>query len=161
PAVLSYRGSVERLLCPKSLADKLNKFSRGENATLYMTLLAAYQVLLYRYTGQEDMVIRSPIANRTRAETQNLIGFFVTTIAMRGKLAGNATVRDLTQRVHEAALGAYASQDLPFEKLVEALRPDRYLGRMPLFQVWFALQNVPRTEFRLGGLELTSLDTHN
>ena len=161
PAVLSYQGSVERLICPKSLADKLNKFSRGENATLYMTLLAAYQTLLYRYTGQEDIVIGSPIANRTRSETEGLIGFFVNTILMRADLAANPTFRELTQRVHEAALEAYACQDLPFEKLVEVLRPDRYLGRMPLFQVWFALQNVPRTEFRLGGLSLTSMDTHN
>ena len=161
PAVLSYQGSVERLLCPKSLADKLNKFSRGENATLYMTLLAAYQVLLYRYTGQDDMVIGSPIANRTRTDTENLIGFFVNTILMRADLSGNPTFRELTQRVHEVALGAYANQDLPFEKLVEVMRPDRYVGRLPMFQIWFALQNVPRTEFRLGGLSLTSMDTHN
>ena len=80
---------------------------------------------------------------------------------MRADLTGNPTFRELTRRVHEDALGAYASQDLPFEKLVEVLRPDRYLGRMPLFQVWFAAQNVPRTEFRLGGLSLTSVDTHN
>src|SRR5271165_5438491 len=161
PAVLSNRGSVERVICPKSLADKLGKFSRSENATLYMTLLAAYQALLFRYTGQEDMVIGSPIANRSRSETEGLIGFFVNTILMRADLSGNPSFRELTRRVHEAALGAYANQDLPFEKLVEVLRPDRYLGRLPLFQVWFALQNVPRSEFRLGGLSLTSIDTHN
>ncbi len=161
PTELSNQGSVERLTLPKALSDKLGRFSRSENATLYMTLLAAYQVLLYRYSGQEDIVVGSPIANRTRSETEGLIGFFVNTILMRTDLSGNPTFRDLTRRVHEGALGAYANQDVPFEKLVEVLRPDRYLGRLPLFQVWFALQNVPRTEFRLGGLELTSIDTHN
>ncbi|MGA9567228.1 MAG: amino acid adenylation domain-containing protein, partial [Candidatus Korobacteraceae bacterium] len=161
PANSSYRGAVERRVCSRSLAEKLSKFSRSENATLYMTLLAAYQVLLYRYSGQDDIVVGSPIANRTRSETEGLIGFFVNTILMRADLSGNPSFRVLLQRVREAALGAYANQDIPFEKLVEVLRPDRYLGRLPLFQVWFALQNVPRTEFRLGGLELTSVDSHN
>ena len=161
PATSSYRGAVERRTCSRSLAEKLSRFSRSENATLYMTLLAAYQALLYRYSGQDDIVVGSPIANRTRSETEGLIGFFVNTILMRTDLSGNPSFRALLQRVREAALGAYANQDIPFEKLVEALRPDRYLGRLPLFQVWFALQNVPRTEFRLGGLELTSVDSHN
>ncbi len=161
PANSSYRGAVERRACSRSLADKLSRFSRSENATLYMTLLAAYQALLYRYSGQDDIVVGSPIANRTRSETEGLIGFFVNTILMRADLSGNPSFRELVHRVREVALGAYANQDIPFEKLVEALRPDRYLGRLPLFQVWFALQNVPRTEFRLGGLELTSVDSHN
>jgi amino acid adenylation domain-containing protein len=161
PASLSFRGAVERRACSRELGDKLSRFSRSENATLYMTLLAAYQALLYRYSGQEDIVVGSPIANRTRSETEGLIGFFVNTILMRADLSGNPTFRGLLQRVREDALGAYANQDVPFEKLVEVLRPDRYLGRLPLFQVWFALQNVPRTEFRLGGLELSSIDSHN
>jgi hypothetical protein len=161
PASLSYRGAVERRVCSRNLGDKLSRFSRSENATLYMTLLAAYQALLYRYSGQEDIVVGSPIANRTRSETEGLIGFFVNTILMRTDLSGNPTFRELLHRVREDALGAYANQDIPFEKLVEVLRPDRYVGRLPLFQVWFALQNVPRTEFRLGGLELSSIDSHN
>ena len=161
PASLSYRGAVERRVCSRTLGDKLSRFSRSENATLYMTLLAAYQALLYRYSGQEDIVVGSPIANRTRSETEGLIGFFVNTILMRADLSGNPTFRELLHRVREDALGAYSNQDVPFEKVVEVLRPDRYLGRLPMFQVWFALQNVPRTEFRLGGIELSSIDAHN
>ena len=161
PASLSFRGAVERRAASRELGDRLSRFSRSENATLYMTLLAAYQALLHRYSGQEDIVVGSPIANRTHSETEGLIGFFVNTILMRTDLAGNPTFRQLLHRVREDALGAYANQDVPFEKLVEVLGPDRYLGRLPLFQVWFALQNVPRTEFHFGGLELSSIDSHN
>jgi amino acid adenylation domain-containing protein len=160
PAAVSYRGAVERVLFPKSLAKKLSNLSRAEDATLYMTMLAAYQTLLFRYTGQEDIVVGSPIANRTRSDIEELIGFFVNTMVMRTDVSGNPTFRDLLHRVRDFSLGAYTNQDVPFEKLVEVLRPDRYLGRLPLFQVWFALQNAPRTSFRLPGLELTSMDAH-
>ncbi|HXA51330.1 MAG TPA: amino acid adenylation domain-containing protein, partial [Candidatus Acidoferrum sp.] len=161
PAVLSYRGSVEKMAFPKSLADRLKALGRSEDATLYMTLLSAFQTMLFRYTGQEDIVVGSPIANRTRTDIEELIGFFVNTIVMRTDLSGNPTFRELLRRVRDFSLGAYSNQDVPFEKLVEMLRPDRYLGRVPLFQVWFALQNLPRTVFHLPGLELTSMDLHN
>jgi amino acid adenylation domain-containing protein len=161
PAVLNSSGAVEQAVFPTRLADRLHELSRAEDATLYMTLLAAYQTLLFRYTGQEDIVVGSPIANRTRSDIEALIGFFVNTMVMRTDLSGNPSFRELLRRVREFSFEAYNNQDLPFEKLVEVLHPDRYLGRLPLFQVWFALQNAPRTTFRFPGLDLTSMDVHN
>ena len=108
-----------------------------------MTLLAAFQALLHRYTGQDDIPVGTPIANRTRGETEGLIGFFVNTLVMRGRCGDNPTFRELLARVRETALGAYAHQDLPFETLVDALQPQRNLSHSPLFQVVFTLQNVP------------------
>jgi hypothetical protein len=161
PAEISYRGATETSVFPRALVDKLNEVGRREGATLYMTLLAAYQTLLYRYTGQDDVVVGSPIANRNRAETESLIGFFVNTLVMRTDVSGNPTFRQVLQRAREVALGAYANQDLPFEKLVEALHPDRHLGRIPMFQVWFALQNAPPSVWKLEGLELRKMEVHN
>jgi amino acid adenylation domain-containing protein len=161
PAVLSSQGTTEKLVIPRALADRLIELSRREGATLFMTLLAAYQTLLYRYTRQEDIVVGSPIANRNRAEIEDLIGFFVNTLVMRTDLSGNPTFRQLLHQVREVALGAYSNQDLPFDKLVEALQPERELGRIPLFQVWFVLQNAPRASLQLKGLELRGMDVHN
>jgi amino acid adenylation domain-containing protein len=161
PAALSSRGTTERVVLARGLADRLVELSRREGATLFMTLLAAFQTLLYRYTRQEDIVVGSPIANRNRAEIEDLIGFFVNTLVMRSDLSGNPTFRELIHRVREVALGAYANQDLPFEKLVEVLHPERELGRIPLFQVWFVLQNAPHNSLRLPGLELRGMEVHN
>jgi amino acid adenylation domain-containing protein len=161
PAVLSYRGSKERSFVPATLANKLHELSRIEGATMYMTLLTAFQALLFRYTGEEDLVIGSPIANRTRSDIEGVIGFFVNTIVMRTRLSGDMTFRTVLRQVRDNALDAFANQDVPFEKLVDALRPDRYLGRVPLFQVWFALQNLPRTVLKMPGLELSTMDVHN
>jgi amino acid adenylation domain-containing protein len=161
PAVLSLRGMTERSVFPRELTDKLIELGRQEGATLFMTLLAAYQTLLFRYTRQEDIVVGSPIASRNQSETENLIGFFVNTLLMRTDLSGNPTFRELLQRVRASALGAYSNQELPFEKLVEALHPERELGRIPLFQVWFVLQNAPRASLQLPGLEMRGMDVHN
>jgi amino acid adenylation domain-containing protein len=161
PAVLSLKGATEKAIFPKELTDQLNALGQRHGATLYMTLLAAYQVLLYRYARQEDIVVGSPIASRTRSEIEDLIGFFVNTLIMRTDLSGNPTFLELLERVRTTALGAYSNQDLPFEKLVEALQPERELGRIPLFQVWFVLQNAPRISLQLPGLELRSMDVHN
>jgi aspartate racemase len=161
PAVQTFRGAYQSLVLPASLSRSLKALSQEEEATLFMTLLAAFQTLLYRYTGQEDIVVGSPIANRTRAELEGLIGFFVNTLALRTNLSGNPGFRELLGRVREVALEAYAHQDTPFEKLVEELQPERDLSRTPLFQVIFALQNVPTKTLELEGLTLSSLGLHS
>jgi len=161
PAVQTYRGATETALFPPELLARLREISAAEGATLFMTLLAAYQTLIFRYTGQEDVLVGTPIANRTRAEIEELIGFFVNALVMRTDLSGEPSFREVIGRVRAVALGAYAHQDLPFEKLVEVLQPERDLTRTPLFQVWFALQNAPRTEFRLPGLDLRTMAVHN
>ncbi|MGH8059783.1 MAG: condensation domain-containing protein, partial [Candidatus Entotheonellia bacterium] len=158
PAVQSHRGGRVVALFPVGLATALKGLSRREGVTLFMTLLAAFQVLLARYTGQEDLVVGTPIAGRTYLETEGLIGFFVNTLPLRTQLTGDPTFRELLTRVREVALGAYAHQDLPFEKLVEELQPDRDLSSTPVFQVMFILQNAPRRPLELPGLSLTPLD---
>ena len=156
PAVQSYRGGRQSIELSKELTQGLKALSRKHGVTLYMTLLAAFQTLLHRYTGQDDLVVGSPIANRNRTEIESLIGFFVNTLVLRSNLAGNPTFRELLTRVREVALGAYAHQDIPFEKLVEALHPERNLSYSPLFQVMFVLQNAPATLPEFEGLTLRS-----
>jgi non-ribosomal peptide synthetase component F len=116
-------------------------------------------VLLHRYSGQDDVVVGSPIAGRTHAETEGLVGFFVNTLALRTTVDGDVTFRDLIRRVRETCLGAYAHQDLPFERLVQEIAPARDLGRSPIFQVTFVLQNAPRGAIRFGGVELSGVST--
>ncbi|MBV9124651.1 MAG: amino acid adenylation domain-containing protein, partial [Planctomycetes bacterium] len=158
PTVQTFRGSTQSLTLPRSLAEHLHALSRREGCTLYMTLLAAFQTLLHRYTGQEDICVGSPIAGRTRAETEGLIGCCINALVLRTDLSGDPSFRDLLARVRETALGAYAHQDLPFEKLVEELQPARDLSRSPLFQVMFILQNTPLPELDLPGLTVRPLD---
>ena len=157
PAVQTYRGATQFLELPKSLSEALDTLSQQEGVTLFMTLLAAFQTLLYRYTQQDDIAVGSPIANRNRSEIEGLIGFFVNSLVLRTNLSGNPTFRELLSRVREVALGAYAHQDLPFEKLVEELHPERHLNQNPLFQVVFALQNAPMEALELPGLTLSPL----
>jgi amino acid adenylation domain-containing protein len=140
------------------ISQQLELFSQQQGVTLFMTLLTIFNILLYSYNQQEDILIGSPIANRNRSEIEGLIGFFVNTLVLRTDLSNNPTVSQLLQRVRETALGAYAHQDLPFEKLVSELQPERYRDRSPLFQVWFVLQNAPTAEFQISGLNLTLLD---
>src|SRR6185503_16687544 len=145
PAVQSYRGRQRSFHLSESLSQSLQELSSTQGCTLFMTLLAAFQTLLYRYSGQQEIVVGSPIAGRNRAELEPLIGFFVNTLVLRTDLRGEPTFVELLKRVRDIALGAYAHQEVPFEKLVEELQPERDLSRSPLFQVMFILQNTPPT----------------
>lgn len=158
PALQTISGSHVRTVLSSKLGNALAEVSRREGVTLFMTLLAAFQTMLYRYSGEDDLVIGSPIAGRNRAELEGLIGFFVNSLPLRTSLAGNPTFRELLVRVKETALGAYAHQDLPFEKIVEAVQPPRSLSYPPLFQIMFALQNQPAAAFSLPGLDVTPLE---
>ncbi|MDB9440359.1 amino acid adenylation domain-containing protein, partial [Sphaerospermopsis kisseleviana CS-549] len=157
PAVQTVVGATHEFSLSVELTDKLIKLSHDQGCTLFMTLLAAYDTLLYRYTGQSDILVGSPIANRDRSEVEGLIGFFVNTLVMRSNLAGNPRFSELLTRVREMAIGAYSHQHLPFEMLVEALQPERDLSHSPLFQVMFNLQNAPVSELELNGLTVSSV----
>ncbi|HEU4884453.1 MAG TPA: condensation domain-containing protein, partial [Longimicrobium sp.] len=143
PAVQSYRGGVTRFMVAAEIAEGLRALSRGEGATLFMALLAAFSVLLSRWSGQDDVVIGTPIAGRTSLEVEDLIGLFVNTLALRTELRGDPSFRALLARLRASTLDAYAHQDLPFEKLVEELQPERSLSHAPVFQALFTLQNTP------------------
>ncbi|HET9228951.1 MAG TPA: condensation domain-containing protein, partial [Thermoanaerobaculia bacterium] len=158
PAVQTFKGGhVERVL-PASLIDRLRALAGGEGASLFMVLLAGFQLLLSRWSGQEDIPVGSPIAGRTRREVEGLIGIFLNHLVLRTDLSGNPTFRELLGRVREVAVGAFAHQDLPFEKLLAEIEPQRDLSRTPLFQVYFNLLNFPATELRLPGLTVEPLD---
>jgi hypothetical protein len=143
PALQTYNGSSLSFPLSPDLSQALKSLCKAEGVTLFMMLLTAFKVFLYRYTGQEDLIVGSPIANRHRHELESLIGFFINTLAMRTNLSGNPTFRELLKLVRETALGAYAHQDLPFEYLVEQLQPNRDLSHSPLVQVVLVLQNTP------------------
>jgi hypothetical protein len=155
PTTQSHRGAVVVQEFSKDLLHALRGLSRREGGSLFMTLMAAFQTLLHRYTGLNDILVGSAIAGRNRTELEGLIGFFVNTLVFRGDLSGNPSFRDLLGRTREVALGAYAHQDLPFEKLVGALHPERNLSHSPLIQVMFVLQNVPVETANLQGLEVS------
>jgi amino acid adenylation domain-containing protein len=154
PAIQSQRGERMQIALPPELTAKIRALGRANAATLYMTLLAAFQVLLYRYSGQENFAVGSPIAGRRRTETEGLIGFFVNTLVLRARLNSQSTFSELLQEVKEVTLGAYTHQDVPFEKLVEELQPKRDLSRSPLFQVLFVLQNAPLSDLEFGVCKL-------
>jgi len=158
PAVLTFNGARQSFSLSRDLSTRLVELSRREDATLFMTLLAAFYVLLYRYTGETDIVVGTPVANRNRQELESLIGFFVNTLALRADLSGDPAFRELLARVREVSLGAYMHQDLPFELLVEELSPVRNWSRNPLFQVMFALQNMPEAASRSIGLDISSVE---
>ncbi|HEX7287367.1 MAG TPA: amino acid adenylation domain-containing protein, partial [Candidatus Angelobacter sp.] len=156
--LLSERGASVSFEITEELTARLKEMSRREGATLFMLLLAGFQVLLSRYSGQQDIAVGTPIANRRKVETEGLIGFFVNTLVLRAGLSGHPTFRQFLGRVRDHTLKAYDHQDMPFERLVEELQPDRYLNRSPLFQVMFALQNAPRMELQLPGLKLSGIE---
>ncbi|HJP93403.1 MAG TPA: amino acid adenylation domain-containing protein [Pyrinomonadaceae bacterium] len=150
--VQTFNGARYSVQLSQKTTEALKELSRREGATLFMTILAAYETLLFRYTGQENIIVGTPVAGRSSAEIENLIGFFVNTLPLKTSLSGNLTFEELLAGIRETALDAYANQDLPFEQLVEAMQPERDLSRTPLFQVMFAFQNAPREVFRASGL---------
>lgn len=151
----TFNGAQAKLVLSPSLSAELKKLCQQEGATLFMVLLAAFKTLLYRYTGQTDILVGSPIASRNRAEIEPLVGFFVNVLVLRTSLEGVPSFRELLQRVKATALGAYTHQDLPFDKLVEELQPERHLSYNPLFQVMFVLQNVPLPTPQLLDIDIT------
>ncbi|MCF3578480.1 amino acid adenylation domain-containing protein, partial [Planktothrix agardhii] len=161
PAVQSFVGAYQEFSLSPALSQALTELSRKQGVTLFMTLLAAFDALLYRYTGSSDILVGTPIANRNRGEIEGLIGFFVNTLVLRTDLADNPSFSQLLTRVREVAMDAYAHQDLPFEMLVEALQPERDLSHTPLFQVAFVLQNTPKSEIEMTGLKVTDLPLEN
>ena len=158
PPMQTSHGALEKFSLPAELSHAIVALGRNENATLFMTLLAAFAVLLYRYTAEEHCLIGTNIANRNRADTENLIGLFANNLVLHADLSGNPTFRELLARVRQATLGAYAHQDFPFEKLVELVAPPRDLSRSPLMQVLFVLQNAQPIEFRLADLSVNFVE---
>jgi Condensation domain len=161
PSLRTYRGAREPVVFPAELSGQLKSLCRREGVTLFMTLLAAFQILLSRSTGQTDIVVGTDVANRNNREIEPLIGFFVNQLVLRTDLSGDPTFRELLARVRQVALEAYAHQDLPFEKLVEAVNPDREASVMPLFQTKLVLQNVPANTLEASGLMLRELAADN
>ncbi|HEX3126202.1 MAG TPA: amino acid adenylation domain-containing protein, partial [Thermoanaerobaculia bacterium] len=159
PAVPSYRGGWERMPLP-GVAGPLDELGRHEGASRFMTLLAAFQALLHRLTGQDDLLVGSPVANRTRPEIEGLVGFFVNLLPLRARFSGETTFRGLLGQVRDGALRAYEHQDAPFDRVVEAVGVPRDLSRPPLVQVLFLLQNPPLDSVHLPGLTLTAREVH-
>ncbi|MEW5926516.1 MAG: amino acid adenylation domain-containing protein [Gemmatimonadota bacterium] len=156
-ATVGARARSVRLVLPPAVSRGVAELARREGATVFMVLLAAWQLLLGRWSGQDDVVVGTPVAGRTRAELEGLIGFFVNTLALRTDLAGDTDFRGLLGRVREGAMGAFEHQELPFERLVEELAVERSLVHTPVFQVMFALQNTEAGELRLGGARMEPL----
>jgi len=155
PSVRKFEGAYEPISLAKDVADAVKKFSQREGMTPFMTLLAAFNALLMRYSGQEHIVLGTDIANRTTAETEQMIGFFINLLPVHTDLSGDPSFRELLSRVREVALGAYAHQDIPFDKLVQDLQPERSQSHNPIVQALFVMQNAPRQQRELPGLELS------
>ncbi|MGA7136027.1 MAG: amino acid adenylation domain-containing protein, partial [Terriglobales bacterium] len=158
PSIHSWHGATEELIFDSQILGELKKFAQQEGATLFMVSMAAFQALLWRYTGQESILVGTPTAARSQIEIENLIGFFVNTLVFRADFTDNLTFRELVRQVRSCALEAYAHQDVPFEKLVEELAPERSMDTTPLFQVMFTFQNIPKQIFEISGLEMEELE---
>ena len=161
PATQTYNGALYPIEIEEALADEVESLSRRESVSVFMTLLTAFEVMLSRYTGSEDIVVGTDVANRSRSEIEGLIGMFVNQLVLRSDLGGDPTFGELLGRVRDVALEAYAHQDMPFDKLVEAVKPDRELDRNPLFQVMFGFQNVPSSAIELPGLSIGRMGVDN
>jgi amino acid adenylation domain-containing protein len=158
PAIQTFDGAIEHLLIAAARTNELRRLGREHGVTLFMILLAAFDVLLYRYTGLDDIAVGTPIANRTDLEAESVVGLFANTLVLRTDLSGDPTVRELLGRVRDVALGAYGAQDFPFERLVEMVQPVRDMSHSPLFQVMFILQNIPFEAVELEGLTLSYVE---
>ena len=158
PPVRTFRGAAHQFTLPADLSAEVRRLSQQERVTPFMVLLAAWKTLLWKYAGQDDIVVGAPHANRNRTEIEDLIGFFVNTLVLRTNLSEDPSFQELLARVRETTISAQAHQDLPFEKLVEEIQPDRDLSRTPLFQVAFVFQNAPMQEMEAPGLILKRID---
>ncbi len=158
PAVQSWAGASEPVALPVELAAALGSLAHDEGATLFMALLAGFQALLHRYTGQDDLLVGTPVANRNHGEVEGLIGFFVNTLVLRGRPAGTLPFRDLLHQARSASLDAFAHQDVPFEKVVDVVGVERTLAHSPLFQALLVLQNTPAKPVELPGVTFAPLD---
>ncbi|BAT53519.1 amino acid adenylation domain-containing protein [Nostoc sp. NIES-3756] len=158
PPIQTNRGGIKRFGLDEHLTQKLKSLSEKSGATLFMTLLTGFVILLSRYSNQQDILVGSPIANRNRSELESLIGFFVNILVLRTDVSGNPSFWELLQRVRQVATEAYSHQDVPFEQIVETLQPERNLNYSPLFQVMFVLLNTPPGKLELPGLSLTPLE---
>ncbi|MEM9220044.1 MAG: amino acid adenylation domain-containing protein [Cyanobacteria bacterium P01_F01_bin.150] len=161
PKIQTYTGAAELFSLPKPLSQALVDLAQREGSTLFMVLLTAFNILLYRYSGQEDLLVGTPIANRNQSEIEGLIGVFINTLVLRNDLSGNPTFRELLAQVRQTTLEAYTHQDFPFEKMIEELKLDRDLGQSPLFQVMLVLQNQPMDDLTLSNLSLSSVEVEN
>ncbi|MFI2209289.1 amino acid adenylation domain-containing protein [Streptomyces sp. NPDC020141] len=161
PAVQRYRGASEPVRVDARTTARLKALAKAEDATLFMVLLSAVGALLARYTGQHDVLVGTPVANRTQPQTEHLIGCFINTLVLRADLTGDPTFREALGRARRASLAAYAHQELPFERLVDELAPERDTGRHPLFQVMLALQNSPPAELEFDGFRLAPVELDN
>ncbi len=157
-SVRNCQGAQHTLVLSSDLTDSLKTLSLQNNVTLFMTLLAAFKMLLYRHTGIDDIIIGTPIALRNRVETEGIIGLFLNTLALRTDLSGNPSFRELLRRIREVTLGAYAHQEIPFERLVEELQPERNLSQHPIFDILFNFINTPSTALEFPGLSLNAID---
>jgi amino acid adenylation domain-containing protein len=157
-AIQTFRGDLQKFQFDSQLTHKLKNLSQKSGSSLFMTLLTAFVILLSRYSGQEDIVVGSPISNRNRVALEPLVGFFVNTLVLRTRLQENPTFEELLQQVRQMALDAYAHQDVPFDQLVETLQPQRHLSHSPLFQVMFVLQNSPSSKLELRDLQVTQIE---
>ncbi|WP_107666519.1 non-ribosomal peptide synthetase [Cyanothece sp. BG0011] len=161
PPVQTYQGSCQHFQLTQELTEKLQHLSKNNGTTLFMSLLTGWSILLSKYSQETDLVIGSPIANRNRTEIESLIGFFVNSLALRIDLSNNPTVSELLQRVKQVCFDAYDNQDVPFEKLVETLKPERNLSNHPIYQVMFILQNANNQKFKIPGLDLKIREKEN
>jgi len=158
PAVQTFNGKTLSIDIPPEIVSKLKELSRQESVTLFMTMLAAFQTLLFRYSGQDEILVGSPIANRTRQELEHIIGFFVNNIVIKSDFTERPDFTELLRQIREHTLGAYAHQDVPFEKIVDELQKERDLSRSPIFQVMFVMQNLPESRFDLPGLTMEGME---